>query len=204
MKANELIVLGAGGHAKVAIATLIEAGFHPTAVYDDNPKLAGQSLLGIPLKGTISSLSSNPEQIAFIAIGDNKIRKSMSEKLSMKWVNAIHPRAWIHSSVELGSGILVCANCVIHPSSQIGSHSIINTSASIDHDNKIGAFVHIGPGAHTGGTVEIGEGTFVGMGANIIHGKKIGSWSMIGAGAAVVDDIGSNLTALGVPARIRS
>lgn len=49
--------------------------------------------------------------------------------------------------------------------------------------------------------VTIGDGVTIGMGANIIQGCRIGEYSTIGAGAAVIRDIPSYCTAVGVPAR---
>ena len=36
----------------------------------------------------------------------------------------------------------------------------------------------------------------------MIHGITIGAWSVIGGGAVVTNDIPSNVTAVGVPAKV--
>lgn len=43
---ESLVVIGAGGHAKVVLSTLFSSGYKVTAIYDDNPSLQGQVLWG--------------------------------------------------------------------------------------------------------------------------------------------------------------
>jgi acetyltransferase-like isoleucine patch superfamily enzyme len=62
--------------------------------------------------------------------------------------------------------------------------------------------VHISPGAHVGGGVAIGECSWIGIGAAIRHCVRIGKDVVVGAGAAVVRDLPSGVTAVGVPARV--
>ena len=46
--ADGVVVLGAGGHAKVVVATLQAAGYGIAAVLDDDPDVWGKLLLGVP------------------------------------------------------------------------------------------------------------------------------------------------------------
>jgi serine acetyltransferase len=48
----------------------------------------------------------------------------------------------------------------------------------------------------------VGECTFIGTGASIINQITIGDNTVIGAGAVVIRDIPSDVTAVGVPAKI--
>ena len=78
---------------------------------------------------------------------------------------------------------------------------IKNTGAIIEHDNKIGDFCHISPGATLCGGVTIGEETHIGANSTIIQYKSVGSKTIIGAGATVINDIQSNVVAIGCPAK---
>jgi len=89
----------------------------------------------------------------------------------------------------------------VNPCSTIGANVILNTGCSIDHHNQIGDHVHIAPGVHTGGTVKVGDGSLVGIGATIMPGLKIGARSIVGAGALVAEDVPSDVTVVGLPAR---
>ncbi|NUT00772.1 MAG: hexapeptide transferase, partial [Sphingomonas sp.] len=73
-----------------------------------------------------------------------------------------------------------------------------------DHDCDIGRAAHIAPGCALAGCVTVGDRTFLGAGTSVIPGVTIGEDSMIGAGSVVVRDLPDRVTALGVPARVRS
>lgn len=51
---------------------------------------------------------------------------------------------------------------------------------------------------------DIGDDVFIGAGARILGGVRVGNNAKIGANAVVIDDVPSNATAIGVPARILS
>lgn len=199
---KSVYVIGAGGHAKVVVSTLQAAGYTVAAVFDDDEKKHGNSLLGVKVQGSIASLKSAPPLPAVLGIGDNRTRCRFVEMLpETEWLTIAHPSAVIHSSVQLGYATIVFAGAVVQPDTIIGAHGIVNTGATIDHDCRAGDFVHVAPGAHLAGDVELGDGVFVGIGAAIIPGIKVGRWSMVGAGSTVVRDVGDNVLAVGSPAR---
>jgi sugar O-acyltransferase (sialic acid O-acetyltransferase NeuD family) len=194
-------VLGAGGHAKVVIATLEATGYESIVVFDDDDARWGSRLLGHPVAGAIRGVGERKLEAGIIAIGNNRRRKEIAAMLSLKWVRLVHPFAYVHPSVTLGVGTAVFAGAVIQPETVVGAHAIINTAAILDHDCRIGDFAHIAPRAALCGGVEIGEGTLVGVGASVVPGVQVGCWSTVGAAAAVVSDLPDRALALGVPAR---
>ena len=199
---NDIYILGAGGHAKVLIATLKANGYRVTAVYDDDRKLQGSVILDVPVMGRISDLSPDFQKPAVIGIGDNHIRQTIARRfLQCPWVSVIHPGATVAESAKIGAGPVVFAGAVVQCDAEIGDHSIINTSATVDHDCRIGDFSHIAPGAHLAGQVTIGNGVMAGIGCTVIQNLHIGDWTTIGAGAAVIRDLSANITAVGVPAK---
>jgi len=197
---NSIVVIGAGGHAKVVIATVRAAGGDVVAAYDDDQSRWGQQILGVPIKGPISGegIGSAP---AIIAIGDNRARQSLAQRLQARWVSVCHPNTTVHPSVSLGPGTVVFAGAVIQPDVTIGAHSILNTAASVDHDCIVGDFVHIGPGVSLCGGVTVDEGVLLGVGAKIAPNVEVGPWSTAGAGAVCVVDVPGSTTVVGVPAR---
>lgn len=195
-------VLGAGGHAKVAIATLQSMGETVSAIFDDAPAKVGKPLLGIEVESTTPPPNwwQEKKRRAFIAIGDNTIRTRLSS-LDAEWVVAKHADSLVHQSVDVGEGALICAGVIIQPDTTLGRHTIANTACSIDHDCTIGAFAHVGPGAVLAGGVKVGAAAFIGAGATITPGISIGSGAIIGAGAVVVRNVSEGKTVIGVPAR---
>jgi sugar O-acyltransferase (sialic acid O-acetyltransferase NeuD family) len=197
-----VIVLGAGGHAKVVISTLLACGRKISGVYDDDPQRLGCEILGHQVVGRIVDLPTSSNQDAVIAIGDGTIRQSLADHYSFNWITLIHPTAWVDPSASISAGTVVMAGAVVQPDCRIGKHVVINTSASVDHDCELDDLVHVGPGAHLAGLVRIGQGTLVGTGSVAIPGVEIGSNTVIGAGSVVTADVPSGVTAVGQPARV--
>lgn len=198
---SNVAIVGAGGHAKVVLATLRAAGGEAQGVYDDDPSRWGSTLLGVPVQGPIDSLkgASGP---AIIAIGDNRRRKALAESLGLQWITVCHPAATIHSTVTFAQGCVVFAGAVIQPDARFGAHAIVNTGSTVDHDCDIGAFVHVAPGVSLAGGVQLGDGALLGVGAKVIPGISIGAWAIVGAGAVCLGDVPSGARAVGVPARV--
>jgi UDP-perosamine 4-acetyltransferase len=204
---DAVVIIGAGGHAKVVIDLLNSSGvpiFGLTDV-DGSPR----RILGAPVLGNdeiLPSLFTQGVRHAFVALGDNRLRLAMGTRvhaLGFDLVNAISPRATISPSARLGRGVAIMAGAVINADAQIGDLAIINTGAGVDHDTFVGRGSHVGPGAAVAGGVHIGSGALLGVGSSVAPGCSIGEGATIGAGACVIDDIAPDLVAVGVPARAR-
>ena len=187
---------GASGHAKVIIDILKKSNQNIEKVFDDNEDI--KEILGISIYSTNNIICSE----LIISIGNNKIRKDISNKLNCTFGKAIHPKSILDSTVKIDEGSVVMAGATINSSTKVAKHCIVNTSASIDHDCVLEDFVHISPNATLCGNVTIGEGTHVGAGAVIIPGVKVGKWVTIGAGSVVIKDITDGVTVVGNPGRI--
>jgi sugar O-acyltransferase (sialic acid O-acetyltransferase NeuD family) len=201
---KRIIILGAGGHAKVVCDALRLSGYHVLGFLDDNPDLQGSQIMGIKVLGYTHQVGDLHADGAVVGIGENRIRQRLYEQLlalEMPLVNAIHPSAVITSDAELGQGIAVFANVVVNPGSRIGNNVILNTASTVDHDCVIADHVHIAPGVHLCGGVQVGEGALVGVAAAVIPYKRIGPHTVIGGGALVAEDIPGDVLAYGVPAR---
>jgi len=197
---EKVIIIGAGGHAKVIADIVIKSGDCLLGFLDDNK--SGESLLGYPVLGKIENINKFEKTAKFIiGIGNNYARKDISEKYNLEWYTAVHPSAVIAIDVSIGEGTAIMANAVINPSAKIGMHCIINTGAIVEHDNIIGDYAHISPNAATAGTVSIGELTHLGIGATVRNNISICAECVIGAGAVVVKNIVDKGTYVGVPAR---
>lgn len=199
------VVVGAGGHAKVVIATLQAAGHTVQAVLDDNEAKIGTAVLGIPITGPTAALAEFGAAPAVLAIGDNRRRCELVEAFrDQHWGIAVHPRAVVHASVCLGAGTVVFAGAIVQPEAVLGPHTIINTGASVDHDCRLGRGVHVAPGARLAGDVWVGDGALLGLGSVVLPGVSIGAWATVGAGAVVTASVPDHRVAVGVPARLRA
>ncbi len=204
MKQNDPVyILGAGGHAKVVVATLLDSGFKVECLYDDDESKRNKTVLGVNVVGPLSEMAKNKECSLLMAFGDNRFREKIAKELmNNTWVTVVHPSAYVHPSVKIGCGTVIFAGAVIQPGAVVGKHCIVNTGAVIDHDCIIGDYVHIGPGAKLAGNVKVGNRVFMGIGSVAIPGLVIGENSIVGAGGVVISDLPDSVTACGVPARI--
>ena len=192
-----MFLYGASGHAKVIIEILELNNIPVRGLFDDNPII--KDLLGYPCFGP---LTKSVDDLIIISIGDNSLRKTVSQRFKNNFGNATHPSAQISKRATIHEGTVVMGNAIVNTGTTIGKHVIINTSASIDHDCTIEDFVHISPNATLCGGVSVGEGTHIGSAAIIIPGIKIGKWATIGAGSVVIRDVPDSATVVGNPGRI--
>jgi sugar O-acyltransferase (sialic acid O-acetyltransferase NeuD family) len=203
---NGVLILGAGGHAKVVADILLCQGTPVMGFLDDDPATWGALRLGLPVLGGIATYRVHLPGGLILGIGDIAARNALVERLGRdacdRWCNAIHPHATVAASVRVGHGVAVVARAVVNPDAILGDHSIVNTGATVDHDCTIGEHAHIGPGAHLGGSVRVGRGALIGIGASVTPGLTIGDGAVVGAGAVVVADVPPYVTVKGVPARL--
>lgn len=200
---KDVIIIGAGGHAKVIAEIVLKSGDNVVGFLDDNNDLQNKAIyLNKKVIGTTKDINKYNDYYFVIGIGNNTIRKKINENNNLKLYTAIHPSAIIAQDVEIGEGTVIMPGVVINPGTKIGKNCIINTSSSLDHDNLIEDYVHISPGAHLAGTVKVGESSWICTGVTIINNITIGENNIIGAGATVIEDIAeNNHTYVGVPVR---
>jgi UDP-perosamine 4-acetyltransferase len=205
-----VVGIGAGGHAKVVIDILrLMGGYEIVGLLDADKALWGTEVLGVRVLGDDSLLPQLHKQgvnDAFVGVGtvgDTQPRIRLYEtarRHGFQIVRAVHPRAVVAPSAEIGHGPTIMAGAVINPDARIGDNVIINTRAVVEHDCIIGDHVHIATGAVLSGTVIVGQGAHVGAGASVRQGITIGERAVIGAGAVVVRNVPAGATVVGVPA----
>lgn len=209
MKQHPVIVLGAGGHAKVLIDMLRLRGHEILGIADADASKLGATHAGCRvIGGDDAVLQHDPGRIRLVngvgSTGQPQARRRLFDEFRRRgyvFESVTHPSAVIAGDAVLEEGAQVMAGAVIQPGSRIGANAIVNTAASVDHDCTVGAHVHLAPGAVLSGNVRVGEGTHIGTGACVIQGIAIGENCVIGAGAVVLEDISAGMRAAGVPAR---
>jgi len=201
MASRKNFIFGCSGHGKV-IAELAEMlNLRIDAFIDDNPKRKhfGQ----IPIYSASEKLNLDTNSYIIIGVGNNKIRKMLSNRFNCyNLFTLIHSSAIVSTSAKIENGTVVMGNVIVNAEAQIGKHVILNSAAIIEHNCIIEDFAHISPGVTLSGNIIIGEGTHIGSGATVIPGVKIGKWCTIGAGTVVLQDIPDGATVVGNPGRI--
>lgn len=204
-----LIIFGAGGHAKMAIEVAYSAAdFQPVLCMTTQTSGAPATLLGVAVAGeTDAAIRNGLERSpwAFVAVGDNELRKQITNKLiavGYSLATLVAATAWLSPSARVGAGSILMPHAVVGADAEIGQGVIVNTSATVDHDCRIDSFAHLAPGVHLAGNVQVGHAAFVGVGANVVPHKFIGAGAMVGAGAVVLSNVPAAETWGGCPARL--
>lgn len=199
---KKVVIIGAGGHAKVIADIIIKSGDEVVGFLDDNIEKDTIVIDNYKVIGKTEDclkLKEDKELYFIIAIGNNFTRKDIAEKYNLNYYTAIHPTAIIAMQVQIEKGTVIMANTCINPNTKIGKHCIINTGAIVEHDNIIDDYVHISPNATLCGTVTIGEGIHIGAGSVIKNNVTITNDCIIGAGGVVVKNIEESGIYVGVP-----
>ena len=207
---GRVLLLGAGGHAKVLLDLLRATGVTIVAVVDSNPARWRQKILDIEVAGGDDVVLAHPVSECELVNGVGSVSRDTLvirrdlylrfNALGYRFAQARHPAAVISTYAVLEEGIQVMAGAVIQACARIGVNAIINTSASVDHDCVIGAHSHIAPGATLSGGVVIGKEVHVGTGAILKQGVKVGDGAVIGAGSVVLHDVPPGSIVFGSPA----
>ncbi len=208
MKEKPVILLGAGGHAKVLLDILLEQNIEVLGITEKDGADLSSDVYGVPVIGNDSDVQQYPpDKVELIngigSIGSTALRLKVYEKFKRqgyRFPQVIHPGAVVSRRVELGEGVQIMAGAVVNIGTRIRENSIINTNAAVDHDCDIGAHVHIAPGATLSGGVTVGDGSHIGTGASVVQGIEIGANVIVGAGAVVVNNIVAGKTVCGIPA----
>lgn len=198
---KNVVIIGAGGHAKV-ITDIIQKSGDCVKGYLDSIRNSGE-FLGHPILGSNADYKKFLDCYFIIAVGGNNERRRIAESMpEAKWHTAVHPSACISSiDVKIGEGTVISANAVINSCTQIGKHCIINSGAVIEHDNTLEDYVHAASRTCTAGRVSIGRCTLLGTGAIAGTNVSICENCIIGAGALVIKSIDKPGVYAGVPAK---
>ena len=192
-----VIIIGAGGHARVLLDALQLSGCKVLGFVDPAFAKGSQGPGGLPVLGGDEALKDYSVSAVQLVNGIGSIGPTTSrgavyrrgKEAGFSFARVVHPAAVVSASATLGEGVQIMAGCIVQSGAEIGANSIVNTRASVDHDCKIGETVHIAPGVTLSGNVRVGDRAHIGTGAVVIQGISIGADSLVAAGAVVYRDV---------------
>ncbi len=194
-----IVIVGAGGHAKVLIDALEKASVRILGLADADSSQWGKALLGLSIHGGDDwVLKQAADAIHLVNAVGSVDRESLERRRAVfekfrgqgyRFAQVVHPAAIVSPRAVLGEGAQVMAGAVVQADARIGANALVNTRASVDHDCDIGEHVHIAPGAILSGAVKVGSSVHIGTGAVVKQGVRIGEGALIGAGAVVLRDV---------------
>jgi len=199
-----MVIVGAGGHAKVVLELARALGYDVVGCTDRDT--TARTILGAPVLGDDSCLQAVFDQgvtFAAVALGSNRLRLVIGRRLQeigFETPQLVSPSASVSASATLGSGTVIMSGAVINADTHVGDFAIINTLAGVDHDGVLGDGVHIGPGSALSGSVTVGDCALIGVGATVLPDLHIGRNAIVGGGAVAVRDIEAGAIVVGNPA----
>lgn len=209
---KKVAILGAGGFAREALWVFRDANeekkeWEVLGFIDENKENHGTIICKLPILGGYEWFDNKKYSDLYVinSIGSPKTKRKVLEKAiskNLKFCSVLHPTVMMSKYIEIGEGTIITAGNILTTQIKIGNHVILNLDCTVGHDSIIEDYCTVAPGAHISGNVHLGVGVDFGTGAVIIQGVSVGSWSIIGAGTVVVSEIPSNVTAVGVPAKV--
>ncbi len=206
-----LVLFGAGGHALEVLDVALKSETNYSSISFCVTEPSESKFSGYELISWKELLGSRPlESRVHLAIGDSSARARLTAELELFGFSScslISPLASVSQSALIDLGCFVGDFAYIGPRVKLGKSVLINNSVTISHEGIVGDFVTVAPGARINGNVRLGEGAFIGSGAVIKNGERgnpidIGRKSSIGAGSIVINNVVSNSTVVGNPAKV--
>jgi sugar O-acyltransferase (sialic acid O-acetyltransferase NeuD family) len=193
MGRSELILFGAGGHARSCIDVIELENKYSIVGLVGLPSEVGKSYFGYKVinNDEATAMLARKYCNALVSIG-----QISSPNLKIRLFNEARaagfhfpvcqsPRAQVSKHALIGHGTIIMHGAVINAGASIGENCIINTHAIIEHDAVIGDHCHISTGAIVNGGVRVGRGSFIGSGAVVRESLFIADGAFVKMGSHV-------------------
>lgn len=205
---DDVLLIGAGGHASVLLDMLIEHKFNIIGYVSPSPA-ANQKLFSnfhwfkldtdilkidkstIKLVNGIGSLPGSTLRAVFY---------NEYKKLGYTFLTLVSTAASVSKYAYLEEGVQVMRGAIIQTGVSVGYNSIVNTGSIVDHDCTIGSNNHVAPGTTISGQVTSKNNVHFGTGSSVIQSIDLNENVIVGAGAAITKNVDKNTICY--PARI--
>lgn len=208
---KNLIILGAGGSGHDIISIInsinrIKQEFEILGFLDDNPNLFGVSFLGHKVLGSIDDAFKYDDAVFISSIANpvnRAVRRHVFERVikqGCSFCNIIHPNVVLYDKSQIGTGVVINANCVFGTNVFIGDNVHFGYGCNIAHESIIGNHSAFGSAVNLSSSTVIGNDCYIGCGVSSAHDVTIAENTLVAAGSAIVENLTDNTdTWIGVP-----
>lgn len=209
---KRIVIIGSGGFAKEVVwlihninkiqPTWDILGFIESA---EKSETFGKTVFGYTVLGDETWITDYKQDIyVACAIGNSSVRKAIHQRLSghsyVKFATLIDPSVYVHESVQIGFGTIICRNVTLTVDIKLGEGVLINIGTVVGHDVVIEDFSTILVNCMISGKSKIGECCEIGSGAFIFQGKTLTPNCIVAPLAAVLRNLKEPGTYAGNPA----
>lgn len=208
MKKDDLIIIGAGNVGGFLAYNLIEFPYNIIGFLDDDPEKHGKVLYGYPVLGGVDDISEYITEgflNVIVGIANPKVKMAIVEKckgLPILFPTIIMENVWLSERVSAGKGVVLYPGVSVNFETTIEDFVILNMNCAIGHNCHISKYSTLAPSVSLAGFTYLENCVDMGINSATLQNVRIGNSSVIGGMAMVIDDIPSNCTAVGVPARV--
>lgn len=142
---SKLLIVGAGGHGCCCLE--IANDYYDEIAFLDDIQV-GKKVNDCKVIGTIEEMSSFylEYENVFIAIGNNVLRKELSDKakqIGYKVVSLVSNKSSISKYASIEEGCVIFPNVIINANACVKEGCIISSGAVIDHDALVEEYCHV-------------------------------------------------------------
>jgi len=186
----------------------VETRHRIVGLLDDDPKLHGTEISGVPVLGPLTAAHDHPEAQLVFGIGSHGtrlIRHTVIDRLAIpeeRFVSLVHPAAKVYPSARIGPG------CIIHSGVVLGNDVLLDGFNVVTFGALLGPYVNLGRFSMVASLaivltrVTVGSAAFIGAGACLQDGIRIGPGALVGMASAVYRDVDAGAVVLGNPAKV--
>jgi sugar O-acyltransferase (sialic acid O-acetyltransferase NeuD family) len=191
-----VLLIGAGGHARVCIDVIEQEGKFSVVGLVGLVDEVGTRVLGYPVLGSDAELQEllREHRHALVTVGQIKtpdLRIHLFDQVERSGCSTpvvVSPRAYVSSHATIGAGSIVMHGAVVNAGAVVGRNCIINSQSLVEHDVVVEDHCHIATAVALNSGVRIGAGTFVGSNSTVRQSVTIGERCVVGMGTRVLAD----------------
>ena len=206
---KDLIIVGASGFGRELLMAIKEINevkkeWNVLGFIDDNLKALDGFDCDYKVIGTVNEWQPSGNELYVMGIAKTTTKKVVASKLlerGAKFATLVHPMARVGDHTIAGKGLVLFSCVDISVNCTIGDFVFMNSFAQVGHDSVIGSYSTLFPKCAIAGGNLLGEGVTIGTSASTYPSIKIGDYATVGMNSAVIRNVKSFTTVMGVPAK---
>ena len=143
---DEIILIGAGGHARSCIDVIEFTGLYKIAGLLEKDDAEVKENLGYPIIGTDDDLQDLRRDYEFALVTVGQIKSvatrvrlfGLLSELDYKLPAIVSSRSHLSQHSKVGDGTIIMHDVIVNANAEIGQNCIINNKVLIEHDAAVG------------------------------------------------------------------